>query len=65
LAGKKFKINLEDIAANNPKIDLTVVEKSRSFIAKRRARGIPKRGFKLAYGHSRRFVPPYPPRNPE
>jgi hypothetical protein len=49
---KDFKTSAETIAANNPKVDLKVVEEARDFIAERRANGRKQRGYNLASAHS-------------
>jgi hypothetical protein len=56
LAKSKSKTSAETIAANNPKVDLKIVEEARGFIAERRAKGRPQRGYNLASGHSRHVV---------
>lgn len=51
-----FKINADTIAANNPKVDLKVVEEARNQIAERRANGRQRRGYTLASPHSRKLT---------
>jgi hypothetical protein len=56
LAENKFHTSAETMAANNPKVDLKIVEEARNFIAQRRAQGRPQRGYNLASGHSRHIA---------
>lgn len=51
-----FKPSAETIAANNPKVDLKLVEEARSFIAERRANGREQRGYNLASAHSQHLA---------
>ena len=53
---KSFKTSAATVAAKNPKVDLEVVEEARAFIAERRAKGRPRRGYNLASSHSRKRV---------
>lgn len=56
MAEKKFQTSAKTMAANNPKVDLKIVEEARDLIAERRAQGRPQRGYNLASGHSRHVV---------